>query len=357
MGFNYAAEKKKFETLWARLRREYRAAGMSDAAIQKMHDFDWEVFKQERIYRLHTQDFGIGIFDEPSAEQEDKSALMKMQKTFQQDVINRKVIKNTGQLPMYLIENHHDGIVSREKYNAVQAEMARRKAAKSPSKRASTGLAAYTSRYALSDRLVCGECGTLYRRCTWTRPDGKRVVWRCVSRLDYGKKYCHSSPTLDEAPLQQAIIAALNTVLPDLDGRIRQITEALEAEVIPFPSGGMSLGDIDRRLAELEAQFQKLLEKAADDPIAYGDQFKEILDEQTALKELRASILAENKEHAEADRRIRDAAGMLENAVPHITKWDEAAIRQLVAQVKVLSKNEISVTLKSGIEIRQSISN
>ena len=154
-----------------------------------------------------------------------------MQKTFQQDVINRKVIKNTGQLPMYLIENHHEGIVSREKYNAVQAEIARRKAAKSPSKRASTGLAAYTSRYALSDRLVCGECGTLYRRCTWTRPDGKRVVWRCVSRLDYGKKYCHSSPTLDEAPLQQAIIAALNTVLPDLDGRIRQITEALGAEV------------------------------------------------------------------------------------------------------------------------------
>ena len=123
MGFNYAAEKKKFETLWARLRREYRAAGMSDAAIQKMHDFDWEVFKQERIYRLHTQDLGIGIFDEPSAEQEDKSALMKMQKTFQQDVINRKVIKNTGQLPMYLIENHHEGIVSREKYDAVQAEM------------------------------------------------------------------------------------------------------------------------------------------------------------------------------------------------------------------------------------------
>ena len=184
-----------------------------------------------------------------------------MQKTFQQDVINRKVIKNTGQLPMYLIENHHEGIVSREKYNAVQAEMARRKAAKSPSKRASTGLSAYTSRYALSDRLVCGECGTLYRRCTWTRPDGKRVVWRCVSRLDYGKKYCHSSPTLDEAPLQQAIIAALNTVLPDLDGRIRQITEALEEEVILFPGSGMSLGDIDRRLAELEAQFQRLLER------------------------------------------------------------------------------------------------
>lgn len=77
MGFNYAAEKKKFETLWTRLRREYRVAGMPDEAIQKMHDFDWDVFKQERIYRLHTQNLGVGIFDEPSAEQEDKSALMK----------------------------------------------------------------------------------------------------------------------------------------------------------------------------------------------------------------------------------------------------------------------------------------
>ena len=29
MGFNYAAEKKKFETLWARLRREYREVSLS----------------------------------------------------------------------------------------------------------------------------------------------------------------------------------------------------------------------------------------------------------------------------------------------------------------------------------------
>ena len=41
---------------------------------------------------------------------------------------------------MYLIENHHEGIVSREKYDAVQAEMARRNAAKSPSKNAVTGM-------------------------------------------------------------------------------------------------------------------------------------------------------------------------------------------------------------------------
>ena len=278
-----------------------------------------------------------------------------MQKTFRRDFINRKAIKNTGQLPMYLIENHHEGIVSREKYDAVQAEMARRNAAKSPSKNAVTGMASYASKYALSERLVCGECGTLYRRCTWTRNGEKRVVWRCVSRLDYGKKYCHNSPTLDEAPLQQAILAALNKAMADKNSLIRQITDAMETEIIPFPGGTMSLGDIERRLRELEQQFQTLLEKAADDPAAYGGQFKEILDEQTLLKERRSGILADNKEQAKANQRIMDAAQTLKNASPHITEWDESAVRQLVEIVKVLSKDEIAVTLKGGIEICQKI--
>lgn len=278
-----------------------------------------------------------------------------MQKTFRQDFINRKAIKNTGQLPMYLIENHHEGIVSREKYDAVQAEMARRNAAKSPSKNAVTGMASYASKYALSERLVCGECGTLYRRCTWTRNGEKRVVWRCVSRLDYGKKYCHNSPTLDEAPLQQAILAALNTAMADKNSLIRQITAAMETELIPFPGGTMSLGDIECRLRVLEQQFQTLLEKATDDPAAYGGQFKEILDEQTFLKEKRSVILANNNEQAKANQRIMDAAQTLENASPYITEWDESAVRQLVETVKILSKDEVAVTLKGGIEICQKI--
>ena len=199
------------------------------------------------------------------------------------------------------------------------------------------------------------ECGTLYRRCTWTRNGEKRVVWRCVSRLDYGKKYCHNSPTLDEAPLQQAILAVLNTAMADKNSLIRQITAAMETELIPFPGGTMSLGDIECRLRVLEQQFQTLLEKATDDPAAYGGQFKEILDEQTFLKEKRSVILANNNEQTKANQRIMDAAQTLENASPHITEWDESAVRQLVETVKILSKDEVAVTLKGGIEICQKI--
>ena len=276
-----------------------------------------------------------------------------MQKTFRQDFISRKTIKNTGQLPMYLIENHHEGIVDRDKFNKVQTEMARRSAARSPSQKTPTGLTSYASKYALSERLVCGECGTLYRRCTWTQKGVKRIVWRCVSRLDYGKKYCHSSPTLDEAPLQQAILSAIATMMASKESLIQQITGSLKAEVIPFPGSGLSLGDIDRRLAELEAQFQKLLKQATNDPAAYSGQFKEILDEQTFLKEKRTAILAESKHNAEINQRIMDAAVLLDRDALNITEWDESVIRQMVETVKVLSKNEIIVTLKGGAEINQ----
>ncbi len=46
-----------------------------------------------------------------------------LQKTYIDDCINKKVKKNTGQLPMYLVQNHHEGIISRETFDAAQAEL------------------------------------------------------------------------------------------------------------------------------------------------------------------------------------------------------------------------------------------
>ena len=72
-----------------------------------------------------------------------------LQKTFRTDVISKKVIKNVGQMTQYYMPDHHEAIVSREQYNAVKAEMARRSALRSPSKTAVTGRSCYTSKYAL----------------------------------------------------------------------------------------------------------------------------------------------------------------------------------------------------------------
>ena len=281
-----------------------------------------------------------------------------LQKTFISDCISRKVIKNVGQLPMYLIENHHEGIVSRETYQAVQAEFARRGSRRSPNKRAAaTGLSSYTSRYALSDRLVCGECGTLYRRCTWVRKGGKKIVWRCSSRLDYGSRYCKHSPTMEEGALQRAIMAAVNSMMEDKTRLVAVISDAIRSGLAPDATGSLTPAVIDKELTRLDQEFQELLQYAAENGgyMDYAEKFKAISERMGALREQKALILEAQQTDLAVNGRIQQAEELLNSASPEITEWDEELIRQAVETVKVLSDHEILVCLRGGVEIRQEV--
>ena len=278
-----------------------------------------------------------------------------LQKTFCTDVISKKIVKNVGQMAQYYMPDHHEAIVSREQYNAVKAEMARRSALRSPSKTAVTGRSCYTSKYALSDRLVCGECGTLYRRCTWISLGRKYPVWRCTSRLNYGTKYCHDSPTIKEEPLQAAILAAINSAMSDKPALLDRIKNAVSLELLPVQGQAMSLADIERRLEQLDERFQQLLAEAidADDKEACNAQFAEILAEQTTLKKQKEEILQSSTDADHVCTRMKQAEQAVENTAQTITEWNENAIRQIVERVTVLSADEILVQIKGGAEIKQ----
>ena len=284
-----------------------------------------------------------------------------LQKTYIDDCINKKVKKNTGQLPMYLVQNHHEGIISRETFDAAQAELARRSAGKSPSKKnAPTGRSRYSSKYALSDRLYCGECGTRYQRCTWRNRDGsKRIVWRCVSRVDYGNKYCHDSPTLDEEPLHRAILDAINSAVKDKDNIIYNLKSAMEKELAPVAGQQLSLSEIDNQLEQLNTEFSKVLAEASEsgDQAAYSDRFREIMQKQTALKAERGEIQRMLAESGKAAAHIEQCRQAAETTPSAITEWDEALIRQVVESVTVEVNNKLTVQLKNGIEVHASLSN
>ena len=282
-----------------------------------------------------------------------------LQKTYIDDCINKKVKKNTGQLPMYLVQNHHEGIISRETFDAAQTELARRNAGKSPSKKnAPTGRSRYSSKYALSDRLYCGECGTRYQRCTWRNRDGsKRIVWRCVSRVDYGNKYCHNSPTLDEEPLHKAILAAINSVVKDRDNIVYNLKSAMEKELAPVAGQQLSLSEIDNQLEQLNTEFSKVLAEASEsgDQAAYSERFRDIMQHQTELKAQRDKIQGMLAESGKAAAHIDKCRQAAEVTPAVIADWDEALIRQVVESVTVESDGEIVVALKSGASIHQKL--
>ena len=281
-----------------------------------------------------------------------------LQKTFIQDCISKKVIKNTGQLPMYLIQNHHEAIIPRDRFDAVQVELARRKTLTSSTKKsAPTGMSRYSGKYALSGLLFCGECGTAYRRVVWTQHGEKRAVWRCTSRLDYGKKYCLNSPTLDEEPLQQAILNAINSVMSDHSALAEQLRDTMEQELAPIPGESMSLGDIDRAIADLGRQFTALLSEAADadDADSYTAQFQSISTAMAEFKRRKAIIQQLRQEQDQTDCRMQRVTMALKSTSNRLTEWDDGTIYQMLEKVTVLSRERIRVTLRDGLEIEQAV--
>lgn len=280
------------------------------------------------------------------------------QKTFIQDCISKKPVQNTGQLPKYLIQNHHEAIISREVFDAVQLEMARRRAQNgSTRKSAPTGLGRYSGKYALSGLLFCGECGTAYRRVVWTQHGEKRPVWRCTSRLDYGRKYCKCSPTLDEVPLQQAVLAAINDAMSDRERLSAQLADDMAQELSPVQGESMSLGDIDRAMAELGRKFDDLLSEAANAASAeeYMRQFQALSAAMEDLKRRKSNILHIRQQQEQLTRRISAAEAAMSAASPELAEWDEGTVYQLLEKVTVLAGFKIKVTFRNGQESEQVI--
>ena len=160
---------------------------------------------------------------------------------------------------------------------------------------------------------------------------------------------------MDEGELQRSILATINSTMSQKHTLVQQVADAMELELLPCSGGDMSMADMDRRMAELEAQFQELLQQAADGGgyEAYTEKFKAIADETASLKERRAQLVKARQNCESENRRLNDAVQTLQQAPAEIQEWNETLIRQLVETVTVISAEEIIVTLKGGTEVHQ----
>jgi len=216
----------------------------------------------------------------------------------------------------------------------------------------------YSAKYALSELLVCGECGTPYKRCTWARNGKKRIVWRCVSRLEFGTKYCHNSPTLDEDKLHSAIVAALNEF-----GAIRAEVKADVLELAGLAqSGGEDGGEsplaLQARLKELSAEQAVLLDKVLADMKnkELNAQLKVVLDEKQDILERIAAQEQDEEQRAAQASRQREMEEWLDQQPLCFTEYDDTLTRRFVEQVTVVDAETIRVKIRdAGIEIERKL--
>lgn len=279
-----------------------------------------------------------------------------LQKTYVTDCITKKTRKNNGELPMYLVKNHHEPIISRSDFNRVQEEMARRSAKRTiADKLTKTGQGKYSAKYALSELLICGECGEHYRRVTWTAKGFKEIKWRCVSRIQYGKKKCHSSPTVDEQALHRAIVSAINdlcTVKDDVAKALREsITEVLD------PNQNGSIQAAQQRIDELARNIDELIRLATvpETAVTAMADIEKFSEEMKALREFIETEKAKKATTTRSSAELNAVLERLEHEEFTMTEYDDVAVRQLIEKITVESKDTITVTFKGSFEVRKEL--
>ena len=280
-------------------------------------------------------------------------------KTYVLDCISKEVRKNNGERPQYYVENNHPAIIPREWFQRVKEEMTRRASKRKVMQRhGKTELGKYSAKYALSELLVCGECGTPYKRCTWARNGKKRIVWRCISRLEFGTKYCHDSPTLDEEKLHKAILEALNEfaqadseVKEDMLNFTRLVWAGQEAN-------GPSLISLKQRLGDITAEQARLLDRVLenmDDP-DLNVQLKALMDEKQAVQE---QIQAVEQEAAQNENRMSCMAELREwmAKLGVNTEYNDEQVRMAVERITVVDIETIHIKFRyPGLEMDKKLS-
>ena len=276
-----------------------------------------------------------------------------LQKTYITDCISKKSRKNNGELPMYLVKNHHEPIISRTDFNRVQEEMARRSAKRViAEKLTKTEQGKYSAKYALSELLICGECGTHYRRVTWTAKGFKEIKWRCINRIQYGKRKCHNSPTVDEQALHKAIVSAINDFCEVKDDVAKVLKESITEVLDPNLNGSVQAAQ--QRIDELTHNINELV-KLATVPETAPTAMADIAKFSDEMKDLRAFIETEKAKQMTAQRSSAELDAVierLENEDFTMTEYDDVAVRHLVEKITVDSKDTITVTFKGGFELR-----
>lgn len=276
-------------------------------------------------------------------------------KTFTVDCLTKEIRKNNGERPKYYVENNHPAIIDAETFGRVQEELARRIGKKKVKEIGTkTEQGKYSSKYALTELLICGECHTPYRRCTWTAHGEKRIVWRCVKRLDYGKKYCHSSPTLDETRIQAAIVNVIQKFAQQDPQLLKPLKSHIERGINDAVREDDSL-DIQLRLAAVEKEINELFNTISVDTIESFDEEKaeELLAEKNKLQAESDRLAELNRKDKNKQSRIAEIMELLDGIKNRTMEYDDRLVRQIIEAIIVESKEKIKVIFIGGYEIEQ----
>ena len=197
----------------------------------------------------------------------------------------------------------------------------------------------------------------MYRRTQWIKRDGtKEYVWRCVNRLENGKKYCKNSPSLKEPQLYEAIMAAIREQFTDRD-KVKEALKAVEERIILHSDGKQDVAPFLNRIQEIDQAMSNLLllvSHSADSSI-YDAKFKELTREKADLQKQVDAVEQAAWQDQDRSLELRAVLEAIEQRPVDLERYDDELVRKIIMKVEVISEKMLDITFYEVPKQRETI--
>lgn len=265
------------------------------------------------------------------------------QKTYTDDHFNRHI--NHGEKNMYLAKDHHEAIVSHEIFEAANAIIKANGLEKGIQKDSDK----YIKRYAMSGKIICGECGGTWKRVKL----GKRFGFSCTTHVK-DKSRC-SMKSIKEEPVKAAFVNMMN-----------KLTYARNKILIPYAetlktgNNKATLERIDEIETLLEKNTQRrqqilqFFSKGLLDPAVYAQENDALMEDEKRLvaeKGMLSSQISGGHEQQEAlTKLLRYTA-----KEKYLKEFDDGLFTAHVDHIVIFDRSEIGFAMKCGSVFRERI--
>ena len=265
-----------------------------------------------------------------------------IQKEYTADFLDKTRRKNTGEIPQYYVEEHHEAIISPDLFDFVQSEIKERE------KRGKhSGVSIF------ANKIKCGCCGGWYGAKVWHSTDKyRRVIYRCNKKYAHKGKPC-STRHLTEEEIKQIFVKALNSLVEVKENVIAELRSLIDS-VCQTGELVEEHNRVEQELGVLAERLETLIRenaRVAQDQTAYLKQENEIraryLEKQGHLETLNRQIAEREGKRKTLETIIQVIYGINEEQVA----FDEELWGGLLDHVVVKEDGQITVVFKGGIEI------
>lgn len=268
-----------------------------------------------------------------------------LQKTYTDDTFTRRI--NNGEKDQYLIQNHHEAIISHENFEVVNLAIKQR----GEEKGIKSGSSKYLNRYPFSGKINCSECGNTFKRRIHGTKNNKYIAWCCSKHIENIEE-C-SMLYIQEKGIQQAFVTMLNKLIFGHKQILKPLIQKLK--VGNYADNLIQVQEVERKIEENKEQLQvliNLMTKGYLEPALFNKQNNELRLEAEKLKVEKEALY---RSINGGMSKVTELEGINKFAkrVKVIETFDEELFKRYVDKIIVFSPTEIGFNLKCGLLLKE----